>query len=83
MSWSIVSKAAERSSRQRPDIMEKLQVTDFNKNTSFERASVACSNVYRCESWTLRKNKETRLDTFEKKGLRKIMRVSWTANENK
>jgi len=36
--------------------MEKLQVTDFNKDTSFESASVACSNVYRCERWTLRKN---------------------------
>jgi len=25
-----------------------------------------------CESWTLRKNEETRLDAFEMKGLRKI-----------
>jgi len=32
-----------------------------------------------CESWTLRKNEETRLDAFEMKGLRKILRVSWTA----
>ena len=27
--------------------------------------------TYGCESWTLRKNEETRLDTFEMKGLRK------------
>jgi len=27
--------------------------------------------TYGCESWTLRKNKETRLDAFEMKGLRK------------
>jgi len=26
--------------------------------------------------WTLRKNEETRLDAFEMKGLRKILRVS-------
>jgi len=32
-------------------------------------------------SWTLRKNKETRLDAFEMKGLRKILRVSLTANK--
>jgi len=32
-----------------------------------------------CESWTLRKNEERRLDAFEMKGLRKILRVSWTA----
>jgi len=32
--------------------------------------------TYGCESWTLRKNEETRLDAFEMKGLRKILRVS-------
>jgi len=37
--------------------------------------------TYGCESWTLRKNKETRLDAFEMKGLRKILRVSWTAKK--
>jgi len=31
--------------------------------------------MYGCESWTLRKNEETRLGTFEVKGLRKILRV--------
>ena len=31
--------------------------------------------VYAGESWTLRKNEETRLDAFEMKGLRKILRV--------
>jgi len=34
------------------------------------------------ESWTLGKNEETRPDAaFEMKGLRKILRVSWTAKE--
>jgi len=37
--------------------------------------------TYGCESWTLRKNEETRLDAFEMKGLRKILRVSWTAKK--
>ena len=39
--------------------------------------------TYGCESWTLRKNEETRLtlDTFEIKELRKILRVSWTAKK--
>jgi len=36
---------------------------------------------YGCESWTLRKNEETRLDAFEMKGLRKILRVSWTGKK--
>jgi len=37
--------------------------------------------TYGYESWTLRKNEETRLKTFETKGLRKILRVSWTAKK--
>jgi len=35
--------------------------------------------TYGCESWTLRKNEETRLDAFEMTGPRKIPRVSRTA----
>ena len=37
--------------------------------------------TYGCESWTLRKNEETRLDAFEMKGLRRILRVLWTAKK--
>ena len=37
--------------------------------------------TYGCESWTLRKNEETCLYTFEMKGLRKILWVSWTAKK--
>jgi len=39
--------------------------------------------TYGCESWTLRKIEETRLDVFEMKGLKKIQRVSWTAKKTK
>ena len=37
--------------------------------------------TYSCESWTLRKNEEARLDDFEMKGVRKVQRVSWTAKK--
>ena len=37
--------------------------------------------TYGCESWTLKKNEETRIEAFEMKGLRKILRVSWTAKK--
>jgi len=37
--------------------------------------------TYSCESWTLRKNEQTRLDASEMKGLRKILWVSRTAKE--
>ena len=39
------------------------------------------ATTYGCESWTLRKNEETCLDAFEIKGLRKILRVLWTAKK--
>jgi len=39
--------------------------------------------TYGCESWTLRKNEETRLEAFEMKELRKILRVSWTTKKTK
>jgi len=37
--------------------------------------------TFGCESWTLRKNEETPLGAFEMEGLRKILRVSWTAKK--
>ena len=37
--------------------------------------------MYNCESWTLIKNEETRLDAYEIKGLMKILQVSWTAKK--
>ena len=37
--------------------------------------------TYGCESWTLRKNDETHLDAFEMKGLKRMLRVSWTAKK--
>jgi len=36
--------------------------------------------TYGCESWTLRKNEETRLDAFEMRGLRKIL--AYIRNQN-
>jgi len=39
--------------------------------------------THSCENWTLRKNEETRLDTFEMKGLTKILQVLWTTKKTK
>ena len=41
--------------------MEKSQHTDFNEDTTNENAMWSVA-MYCCESWTLRKNEETRLD---------------------
>ena len=45
------------------------------------KALVWFAATYGCESWTVRKNEEARLDAFEMKVLRKILRVSWTAKK--
>jgi len=37
--------------------------------------------MYGCENWILRNTEETRLDIFEVKVVRKILRVSWTAKK--
>ena len=64
--------------------MEKSQHT-IPISTKIRRMNALVWPVatYGCESWTLRKNDKTRLDAFEMKGLRKILRVSWTAKKTK
>jgi len=37
--------------------------------------------MYSCENWTLKKNEQRRLNTFEIKELRKILQVLWTAKK--
>ena len=57
--------------------MEKSQHTDFNENRTndlWQRMAVKFCGLSE-------KNEETRLDAFEMKGLRKILRVSWTAKK--
>jgi len=61
--------------------LEKSQHTDFNEDAPLMKALVCPISTYGCESWTLSKNEETRLDAFEMRGLRKILRVSRTAKK--
>ena len=53
----------------------------ISSKTRLMKALVWPIVTYGFESWTLRKNEETRLEAFEMKGLRKILRVSWTAKK--
>jgi len=55
--------------------METPQHTDFNEDMTIN-AVVWPVAMYGCESWTLRRNEETRSDAFEMKGLRKNLLVS-------
>ena len=53
----------------------------ISTKTRLMKALVWPVATYGCKSWTLRKNEEARLDAFEMKGLRKILRVSRTAKK--
>lgn len=37
--------------------------------------------MYGCESWTLKKAEETRINAFEMKCLRRVLRIPWTAKK--
>jgi len=64
------------------EITKKSQHTDVNKDpTNKQKVLVWPVATYGYESWKLRKHEETRLDAFETNGLRKILRVSWTAKK--
>jgi len=45
--------------------------TAISRHVAVDFCTTRSSAAVHCESWTLRKNKETRLDAFEMKGLRK------------
>ena len=47
----------------------------------YTKALVWPITTYGCKSWTIRKNEETRPNAFKMNGLRKILRVSWTAKK--
>ena len=59
----------------------KSRSIPISTKTRLMKALVWPVVMYGCESWTLRKNEETRLEAFEMKGLRKILGVSWTAKK--
>ena len=79
--YQVKQRAGDRSIT--AENMNKSQQTDFNEDTTnrLMKALVWPVATYGCKSWTLRKNEETRLGTFEMKGLRKILWVSWTAKK--
>ena len=73
--YNVKHRAGDRGITADNTEKSQTQHIDFNKVLAWPVA------MYSCESWTLRKNKETCLDAFQMKGLRKILRVSWTAKK--
>ena len=46
-------------------------------------SSSSSNSMYRCESWTIKKAEQRRIDAFELWCWRRILRVSWTARRSK
>jgi len=61
--------------------MWKSHSTPISTKILLMKAPVWPVATYGCESWTLRKNEETRLDAFAVKGLRRILRVPWKTSK--
>jgi len=61
--------------------IQKSQRIPISTKIRLMKALVWPVAMYGCESWTLRKNEEARLEAFELNGLRKILRVSWTTKK--
>ena len=76
ISYRVKQEAGDRGI---PADMEKSQHIDFN--IRLMKVLVWLVATYGRESWTLRKNEETRLDAFEMKGLRNTQRFLWTAKK--
>ena len=74
--YQVKQRAGDRASLQK---IWKSHSIPISTKIRLMKALVWPVATYGCESWTLRKNEETRLDAFEMKGLRKILRVSWIA----
>jgi len=77
---SVYQVKRDRRSGITAENMEKLHILILTK-IQLMKALVWPVATYGCESWTLVQNEETRLDAFEMKRLRNILRVSWTAKK--
>ena len=54
----------------------------MSTNVSLVKAMVFPVVMYECESWTIKKAKCQRIDAFELRCWRRLLRVPWTARRN-
>src|SRR6218665_2895499 len=62
----------------------KSQWHKVNHQSETPESSGVAVATYRCESWTIKKRDEQRIEAFEMKYIQRILKVSWTqkkANE--
>ena len=65
------------------DSILKSRVISLPTNVHLVKAMVFPVLMYGCESWTIKKPKHQRTDTFELWSWRRLLRVPWTARRSK
>ena len=63
------------------DILKSRNIT-LPTNVQIVKAMVFPVVMYRCESWTIKKAEHRRIDAFELRCWRKLLRVPWTARRS-
>ena len=62
-------------------ILKSRDIT-FSKKVCLVKAMVFPAVMYACESWTLKKAEHQRVDAFELRCWRRLLRVTWTARRS-
>ena len=59
-----------------------LKSRDITLPTNFCMVKVFPVVIYDCESWTVKKEEHQRIDAFELRGWRRLLKVPWTARSS-
>ena len=64
------------------DSISKSRDITLLTNVHLVKAMVFPIVMYGCESWTIKKTEHQRIDTFELRCLRRLLKVPWTARRS-
>ena len=73
----------ERKAMTNPDSILKSSDITLPTKVHLGKAMVFPVVMYGCESWTIKKAEHQRIDAFEVRCWRRLLRVSWTARRSK
>ena len=68
-----------RKARTKPDSILKSRDITLSTNVHLVKVMVFPVVMYGCESWTIKKAEHRRIDAFELRCWRRLLRVPWTA----
>ena len=72
----------ERKAMTNPDSILKIKDIVLPTNVCIVKAMVFPVVMYGCESWTIKKAEHQRIDAFEVRCWRRLLRIPWTARRS-